>query len=164
MRKLILCVAALLLGSQLNAQHLIFPPGEDWKTPYEGEELSFHVGVDSIGAKLSAHAGRDIGFTMDSLGNFSWKAPYGLVDRFQKQDDWTIQFRAEWPNGKKISKEVMFMVQHRNRPPVVEDLPIFYVKQAQKNEYQIPLDLVSDPDSDPLVCRSVPSTLPEGAT
>ncbi|MBL7875849.1 MAG: hypothetical protein JNL53_09295 [Cyclobacteriaceae bacterium] len=57
-----------------------------------------------------------------------------------------------------------FTVYHQNRPPVVEDLPIFYVKQSAANSYQISDQYVNDPDDDPLVFKSIQSQLPEGVT
>jgi hypothetical protein len=54
-------------------------------------------------------------------------------------------------------------VLHKNRPPVVEDLPVFYVRQASANRYQISSDYVIDPDGDPLVFKPIQSQMPEGA-
>jgi hypothetical protein len=50
-----------------------------------------------------------------------------------------------------------------NRPPVVEDLPIVYVKQSNLNTYQIQSEFVYDPDQDPLVFKSIQSQMPEGS-
>jgi hypothetical protein len=64
----------------------------------------------------------------------------------------------------RVRKNVTITVLHVNQPPVVEELPIFYVKQSTRNTYQISGDYVSDPDGDPLVFKAVPSQMPEGVT
>ena len=67
------------------------------------------------------------------------------------------------PDGKRERREVTFLVRHVNRPPVVEELPIVYVKQSNLNTYQIQSDFVYDPDGDPLVFKSILSQMPEGS-
>jgi hypothetical protein len=80
----------------------------------------------------------------------------------QKKDFFVIIQGTIWKDGNRVRKPVTFTVHHVNRPPVVEEVPIFYVKQSTRNTYQIPSDYVSDPDGDPLVFKS--TQLPEGAT
>ena len=72
-------------------------------------------------------------------------------------------FQAEWHDGRRVRKPITFTVIHKNRPPVVEDMPVFYVKQGAVNNYQISSDYVNDPDQDPLVFKSIQSQMPEGA-
>lgn len=110
---------------------------------------------------MQGPSGPNVSF--DSVGNFSWKPSYDVVDRLEKQKEFTVIFQAEWKNGKRARAPITFLVTHQNRPPAVEDLPVFYVKQAAANSYQIPADYVSDADGDPLVYKSIPSALPEGA-
>lgn len=169
MRELTFCVAAAvcvaMASGDLRAQQLIFPEGDRWRAPYEGTDVAFRVTADSAGARFSIEgtAGLSPGIAFDSAGNFSWKPGFDLVDRLEKQKEMTFIFQAEWKNGKKARTPVTFLVMHQNRPPVIEDLPVFYVKQATTNNYQIPTDYVTDADGDPLVFKSIPSALPEGA-
>jgi len=165
MRKLALCVTVLVCG-HLHAQHLIFPEGNDWKSALEGTELLFRVGADSVGARFSVEgtAALGAGVNFDTVGNFSWKPDFNLVDRLEKQKELTVIFQAEWKNGKKARSPVTFLVTHKNRPPVVEDLPIFYARMATANTYQIPSEYVSDPDGDPLIFKSVAFLLPEAVS
>ena len=157
-------MVALLLGGHLGAQQLVFPEGDTWKAPYEGIELKFRVEADPPGAVFSVQEPTGLGITFDSLGNFSWTPPFELVDRLERVREQMVMFQAVWKNGKKARTPVTFLVMHQNRPPMVEDLPVFYVKLAAANTYQIPDDYVKDPDGDPLVYKSVPSALPEGAS
>ncbi|MFN7793026.1 MAG: putative Ig domain-containing protein, partial [Cyclobacteriaceae bacterium] len=51
---------------------------------------------------------------------------------------------------------------HQNRPPIVDDLPTFYVKQSTQNQYQISDDYVTDIDGDPISYKPNVSQMPEG--
>ena len=164
MRKLILVVVCWLSVSQLCAQQLTFPDSFQWNALNEGEELSFFVSTaDSIRPRYSLEGVNDYKIMFDTLGHFYWKPPFDLVDRLEKQKEIVLIFQAEWPDGRRVRKQITFTVQHKNRPPTVEDLPIFYVRQATSNRYQIPSEYVSDPDGDPVVFKIKPSQLPEGA-
>lgn len=154
----------LLTSAVVNAQRLVFPEGDQWRLPYEGSELTFKVTTDTIAPKFSLEGNVGYGILFDSSGNFNWKPSFDLVDRLEKTKEITVIFQAEWKGGKKIRKPITFIVTHRNRPPVIEELPVFYVKQAAPNKYQISSDYVSDPDGDPITYKSVMTALPEGAT
>ncbi len=154
-------------GSQAQLE-LIFPSRENWNILQEGDELNFSLRTtapDSLGNPYFSVEGlNDTGIHFDSLGNFSWKPHYDLVDRVNAQKEVTVIFQALWPNGNKARKNINFIVIHKNRPPVIDQLPVFYVKQRSPNTYQIPVgELVYDPDDDPIVFRPVLSSLPEGA-
>ena len=151
--------------SWLSAQQLIFPEPANWTTIVEGEAIHFKVSVIDLQKpkRYSLEGASDSGILFDSLGNFSWKPSFDFVNRLEKQKEFTVIFEAEWADGRKIRNPVTFTVLHKNRPPVVEDLPVFYVKQGAVNRYQISADYASDPDKDPLVFKSIQSQMPEGA-
>lgn len=131
----------------------------------EGEELSFVLTTtDSIKPRFSLEGINGYKIQFDTLGHFNWRPPFDLVDRLELQKEATLIFQAEWHDGRRVRKQIAFTIHHKNRPPTVEDLPVFYVKQATSNKYQIPSEYVSDPDGDPLVFKVTPSQLPEGAT
>ncbi len=155
-----------LLASTLSyGQRLIFPEGDQWRLPVEGSETSFRISADSaVAPKYSIEGSNELGIHFDSLGNFSWKPSYDLIDRLEKSREITVIFQADWKKGKKVRKPVTFIVNHQNRPPVIEDLPVFYVKQASPNKYQISSDYVVDPDGDPINFKTVMAAMPEGAT
>lgn len=101
---------------------------------------------------------------LDSVGNFNWKPSYDLVNRVEQKKDFTVVFQALWKDGKRVRETVTFTVNHVNRAPVVEEIPVFYVKQSTRNSYQIPYEYVSDPDGDPFVFKAIQTQMPEGAT
>jgi hypothetical protein len=120
-----------------------------------GSESVQHFSIDNT-EKLPIH--------FDSLGNFSWKLSYDLVNRLEQKKDFTVIFQAMWKDGKRAREAVTFTVNHVNRAPVVEDIPVFYVKQSTRNSYQISYEYVSDPDGDPFVFKVIPTQMPEGST
>lgn len=155
----------LLACISSSAQRLIFPEGDQWRLPFEGFETTFKVKTDTSALpKFSLDGQSGLGIQFDSLGNFTWKPSFDLVDRLEQSKEITMIFQAEWKSGKKIRKPITFIVAHKNRAPVIEDLPVFYVKQSAPNQYQISADYVSDPDGDPIVYKSVMTAMPEGAT
>ncbi len=157
----------LFIGSTgaLRGQRLIFPDSAYRHSVKEGQTISFKVSSSEPGSPrytLDGINGYSIQF--DTLGNFSWTPPFELVDRLEKQKEINLIFQAEWNDGRKVRTPVNFTIFHQNRPPEVEDLPVFYVKQGSPSRYQISLDYVHDHDGDPLVFKSVQSQMPEGAT
>jgi hypothetical protein len=143
---------------------LIFPDSIGWNVLSENQSLSFWVRTSSDQpAHFSIEGIDNLAIHFDSLGNFHWTPSYDLVDRVEKIKEFTVIFQATWPDGKRVRKPVTFSVNHINRPPVVEEVPAFYVKQGTANTYQISSDYVYDPDGDPLVFKSVQSQMPEGS-
>ncbi len=146
-----------------NAQRLQVSDSTKWNHLIEGNELSFKIyALDSIVPRFTLEGVDGYRMHMDSLGNFAWNPSFDLVDRLEKQKEVSVIAQAEWKDGRRVRKTLNFTVLHQNRPPVVEDLPVFYVKQSSANTYQIPSEYVNDPDGDPLVFKSIQSQLPEG--
>jgi hypothetical protein len=145
------------------AQQLIFPDSVNWNHVKEGHIKSFRIKVnDPVVPKFSIEGVNGYGIQFDTLGNFYWKPSYDLVDRLEGQKEINLIFQADWKDGRKARTPVNFTVFHQNRSPEVGDLPLFYVKQAALNRYQISSDYVRDPDGDPLVFKISPAQLPEG--
>jgi hypothetical protein len=143
--------------------HFIFPEREGWNVLNENQELSFEVKTDDE-AIYSLQGAENLGIQFDSLGHFSWTPSYDLVDRIALKKEFSVIFEASYPNDRRERRTVTFTVNHINRPPVVEELPIFYVKQAFRNVYQFPTESVYDPDGDPIVFKTSLSDMPEGSS
>jgi hypothetical protein len=154
----------LLISIGGYAQHITVSDSTGWHALFEGSQLAFKVEThETLKPKYSLEGSNGYGIQFDTLGNFYWKPNFDLVDRLEKKKEVNIIVQAEWKDGRRARKQLAFTVFHQNRPPVVEDLPIFYVKQSAVNNYQVPDQYVSDPDGDPLVFKSVQSQMPEGA-
>ncbi len=151
------------IASAQSSQAIIFPDSVGWNQLSENQELEFQVKASGQSqAWFSLEGANGLHIRFDTLGNFYWKPNFDLVDRVTKAKDFTVIFQASFVDGRRERKAITFTVQHVNRPPIVEDLPIFYVKQSNLNTYQIAGEYVYDPDGDPLVFKSIQSQMPEG--
>ncbi len=165
MRKWIFSFTFWWLVRLLQAQQLIFPVTENWTVLKEGQLVAFKIDVtETSKPRFSLEGINNYPINFDTLGNFSWTPSYDFVDRLEKQKEITLIFQAEWKGGAHIRKPISFTILHQNRPPSVEDLPTFYVKQSTLNRYQLSSDYISDPDGDPVVFKAIVSQLPEGAS
>ena len=145
------------------SQRILVSDSTGWNSLREGDFLSFKVSaVDSLRPRFTLEGGNGYGMQFDTLGAFYWKPDFKMVDRLEKQKEVTVIVQAEWKDGRRVRKPLTFVVYHQNRPPIVEDLPNFYVKQSSANSYQISDQYVHDLDGDPLVFKSIQSQLPEG--
>lgn len=168
MRKLLFFTAFALLTASVSAQtghELILPDSVGWNVLNEGQILSFKVRTTTPEdlRYFSLENSDKLPIQFDSVGNFTWKPSYDLVDRVEQKKDITIIFVAWWKDGKRDREAVTFTINHVNRAPVVEEIPIFYVKQSTRSSYQIPYEYVSDPDGDPFVFKILQMQMPEGA-
>jgi hypothetical protein len=146
-------------------QQIIVSDTTSWHSLREGDFLSFKISTtDPVQPIYTMEGARGYGIQLDTLGAFFWKPSFDLVDRLEKQKEVTVIVQAEWKDGRRVRKTLNFIVLHQNRPPIVEDLPIFYVKQSSANSYQISDQYVRDPDDDPLAFKSIQSQLPEGVS
>ncbi len=164
-RQIFLAIAFSISATAALAQSqvLIFPDSIGWNHLLENQELEFRIKAASLlPTWFSLEGANGLHIRFDTTGNFYWKPDFDLVDRVSKTKDFTVIFQASFADGKRERKAITFTVQHVNRPPIVEDLPIFYVKQSNLNTYQIGAEYVFDPDGDPLVFKSIQSQMPEG--
>src|SRR5688572_15218565 len=130
--------SAFCQNTQTPAPAFIFPDSTGWNVVNEGQHVQFRVKSTSESDKIyySLEGSDGLGIQFDSTGQFTWTPSFDLVDRVQKSRDVTVIFQQVLPEGKRERKEVTFIVRHVNRPPVVEELPVFYVRQSSANNYQ----------------------------
>lgn len=169
MKKLVFLFALIfvaVVGRAQGSHEIILPDSSHWNVLNEGRTLAFKVRATNPQNVLffSVENNDKLPIVFDSTGNFSWKLSYDLVNRLEQKKDFTVIFQALWSDGKRARETVTFTVNHTNRAPVIDDLPVFYVKQSTRNTYQIPNEYVSDPDGDPFVFKVIPTQLPEGAS
>ena len=144
---------------------IIFPVTEGWNILNENQELAFQLNVNTPQRPKFSIKGIDgLLIRFDSSGFFQWKPSYDLVTRVEKVKEFPVIFQAMCPDGKRISKTITFIVNHTNRPPVVDELPMFYIRQLVKNTYAFSADFISDPDGDPIIFKPVVARMPEGAS
>lgn len=155
-----------LLAFGQNGHELVFPDSAGWTNLFEGKILKFQLkGTPANQHVVFSLLDNEIpGIQFDSSGNFSWTPSHDLVNRVELKKEFPVIFQGFWADGSRVRKTINFMVYHVNRPPQVEELPVFYVKQSTRNTYQISNEYVFDPDGDPIVFKAIPSQMPEGLT
>ncbi len=163
--KIILLNCIVFTAWGQDPYELVFPDSMNWRQFKENQEIAFQLKNTSpeIPVQYSVEGPENLNYQFDSLGLFCWKPNFDLVDRVEEKKDFNFIFQADWEDGNRFRKTITFTVYHINRPPIIEELPIFYVKQSAQNTYQIPTKHVYDPDGDPIVAIPVVSTMPEGA-
>ena len=170
MKKLVL-MACLWVGGAShsmgqNSPELIFPDAPGWNALNENQELNFQIKTSAaVPAKFSIEDNEGkLQVQLDTTGRFQWRPSFDLVDRVERVKEFPIIFQATWPDGKRVRKTITFTVTHVTRSPVIEDLPVVYVKQSNLNTYQIQSEFVYDLDNDPLVFKSIQAQMPEGSS
>ena len=149
---------------QVPTARLILPDSTGWNHVAENQIVSFRVKTtDKEPAHFFIDGAQGLDIQFDSLGMFYWKPSYDLVDRVARVKDYSVIIEAIWPGNRRIRETVTFIVSHVNRPPVIEETPVFYVKQSTTNTYQFPTEYVYDQDGDPLVFKSILTKMPEGS-
>ncbi len=161
----VLLLLFVLASTSVAGQQLVLPSSTNWTQLDEGKEISFTVAMSdgSIPLRYSLEGSTDTGMKFDSVGHFTWTPSFDLVTRLDKQKEVNVIFEAQFKGDKRVRQPVNFIVRHINRPPVVDELPVFYVKQNTASQYQISADFVRDPDGDPVIFKPRESMMPEGA-
>ncbi|MTI20470.1 hypothetical protein E1176_05495 [Fulvivirga sp. RKSG066] len=159
---LLICIAPHVI-----AQEFVFnlPQLESWYEVAEGDTLSYQFEIinrDTV--DFQYRLSHDTNITFDSTGYFRWIPDYDMVSRVEESTQISVLLEA-FNQDHKISKELQFTVLHKNRPPIIESLPVFYVKQYTTNEFNLnQLDQIKDPDEDPIVFKEIPGSMPQGAS
>lgn len=166
MRKVFLLCLFVAGASVVFGQQLVFPRESGWTHLDEGKPMGFDLTVSDNAhvTRYSLDGAEGYGMNIDSMGHFTWTPSYDLMNRIEKQKEVSVIFQVELKEGKRLRQTVNFFVHHVNRPPVVDELPTFYVKQFTVSRYQIPSDYVRDPDGDAIVFKAREASMPEGAT
>src|SRR5262245_41017671 len=140
--KIKLMLGWLLVSLTAGAQQVVLPEGLNWNMVEEGKQLQFKVGVrDSVAAKRFLLSGSNgYNMQMDTLGNFSLTLAFDVVKRLERENEVSVIVEVEMINGNRARQPITFKVNHVNRTPIAEALPVFYVKQASGNTYQISSD------------------------
>lgn len=168
MIRLLIFSTLLCLCFTAHSQTYVFnlPQIESWYQIEEGDTLQYRFEVinrDTVFFTYHMSYEDKINVQFDSAGNFLWIPDYDLVNRVDGSQQFSVILEARSKTGK-LNKELQFEVVHKNRPPIVDNLPIFYVKQYTSNEFNLnKLDQVKDPDDDPIVFIPIPESMPQGA-
>ncbi|MGI9543749.1 MAG: hypothetical protein ACR2MX_10850 [Cyclobacteriaceae bacterium] len=171
MRKVLLGVSLVVYTACASAPDhtkidLKFSVPVDGMVVEEGKALKFKIqayGGQDQNYQFKVVDGLDKDYQLDSLGNFSWVPDYDLTSRLEKRKNKQIIFEIINDSGQSAQQKIDLFIQHVNQPPVVEALKPLYIKYGLANTYQIDPKMVTDTDGDPLVFKTIPGKMPEGA-
>ncbi|NJN26481.1 MAG: hypothetical protein HC819_11135 [Cyclobacteriaceae bacterium] len=144
---------------------ILLPEQKNYNKRNEGEEFSFDLkstgGRGEIKFELLGPA-----FLMENLdryGSFIWTPDFDFVSSKEYIKSVQLKIKAFDNSGDVAYQTVQLFVQHINRPPVVHELPTFYIQFNSKNTYQLGKQgFVFDPDEDSIIFNPVLKELPQG--
>lgn len=142
-----------------------FEKHKGWDTKAEGEtfEISFTASGGSGEFKFEL---LEPGFLMENLdqyGIFVWTPDFDFVTSEQSIQSVILKIKAFDTEGNEVIESVPVYVEHVNRPPVVNELPTFYIQYNIDNIYQLnKKGIVYDPDGDSIIFSPVLKELPQG--
>lgn len=163
MKRTIFLLTLFLAFQDLKSQQLLYSKA-DWNVIREGQKVDFNITTsDSSFVKYYFLDGGEVeGMDLDSTGRFTWMPGFEIVGRNDRPKEVSVMIAALMENNRSVRQIATFTVHHVNRDPVIEDLPVFYVRQGVINTYQISSDYVLDPDGDQLLFKPVQQSMPEG--
>lgn len=146
---------------------LTLPQTTDWNVVAEGQPIRFDLkttGAAPTDTLTYAIAqGMMEGMNFDSLGRFSWTPGFDVVERLKANRVVPVIFEVRNRHGQSATQLADIKILPVNRPPVVEDLPPFYVRFQTQNVYKFDPKQVYDADGDPIAFIAIPDQMPEGS-
>ncbi len=144
---------------------ILLPSSKKWDTRNEGEAFSFKFGIIG-GSGNHKFEVLEPGFLMEKLdeyGNFKWETNFDVAIAEEHIKSIPVKIRVFDTSEKDDIKTISLYVRHVNRPPVVNELPTFYIQYNAKNIYHLKKNgLVYDPDGDSIIFNPVLKELPQG--
>jgi hypothetical protein len=146
---------------------IALPTQENWDTRNEGEEFSFEI-IASGGSGNYKFEILEPEFLMENLdryGLFSWRPDYDVTSADEMVRSVMLKMKVFDTEGVEAFIEAPIYIRHVNRPPVVSELPTFYIQFNSDNTYLLSKEgLVYDPDGDSIIFKPVLQELPQGMT
>jgi hypothetical protein len=144
---------------------LVLSKTKDWDTLKEGEKFDLQLAATGGSGEYKFEL-LDPSFLMENLdqyGNFSWKPDFDFVTPDEIIKSIPIKIKVFDTEGNDFFETISLFVEHVNRPPVVNELPTFYIQYNRENTYQLKKDGITfDPDGDSIVFTPVLKELPQG--
>ncbi len=144
---------------------IILPKAEGWNTRKEGEEfvINFDVKGGTGSYKFELLEPEFLMRNLDRYGTFKWTPDMDFVSNDEKVKSIILKVRTFDSDEHEDIATVPIYVENVNRPPVVNELPTFYIQFNRPNSYNLKKDrLVYDPDGDSIVFKPVLKELPQG--
>jgi len=146
---------------------LIFEKIDNWNTKNEGE--SFNIEFSATGGsgnyKFELIQPEFLMENLDQYGTFSWTPGFDFVSAAEKVKSVMLKIKVFDTERNEYYESVPIYVNHVNRPPIVNEIPTFYIQYNKENIYHLKKDgLIYDPDGDSIIFKPVLKELPQGGT
>jgi hypothetical protein len=144
---------------------LVLTKAEGWDTRKEGEK--FDLQLEATGGsgeyKFELVEPSFLMENLDQYGNFTWEPGFDFVASDEILKSVPVKIKVFDTEGNEFFETISLFIEHVNRPPVVSELPTFYIQYSKENTYQLKKDgLTFDPDGDSIVFTPVLKELPQG--
>lgn len=136
-----------------------------WDTAKEGEdfEILFKATGGSDSYKFELLEPEFLMENLDQYGHFSWTPGFDFVSSGERIKHVLLKIKVFDSDGTEVFENVPLFVEHVNRPPIVNELPPFYIQYNIDNIYQLnKKGIAYDPDGDSLIFKPVLEELPQG--
>lgn len=141
------------------------PTSDNWDEVNEGGSFSFQLEAAGGSGKYKFELiePSELMANLDQYGNFNWIPDYDFTSIQEKTKTIFLNIKAFDDAGNNGFATIPLYIHHVNRPPVVHELPTFYVQFNNKNKYQLnKKGLIYDPDGDSIIFKPVLKELPQG--
>ncbi len=150
---------------QLAPIALIKPADKNWNRKKEGETFSFTLKAAGGSGNYTFELLEPefLMANLDKFGHFTWVPDYDFAGHGKDFRALSLKVRVFDDAGNEDTEYVVLTVQDVNRPPVVDELPTFYIRYNKLNRYDLKsTGLVYDPDGDSIIFKPVLKELPQG--
>jgi hypothetical protein len=146
---------------------MIYSSKDNWDTQNEGE--SFNIEFSAKGGsgdyKFELLQPDYLMENLDQYGRFSWTPDFDFVSPDEVIKSVLLKIKVFDTEGNEYFESVPIYVNHVNRPPIVNEIPTFYIQHNKENIYQLKKEgLTYDPDGDSIIFKPVLKELPQGVT
>jgi hypothetical protein len=165
-------LSAVTVASQLDTAsepngplRLLAPETAMWNEKAENETFSFQF---DAGGGMGEYTFEVLEPEMlmeqlDRYGNFEWTPGYDAVSAEEQEKTFHLSVRLRDGAGNDTTRTFRLYVRHQNRPPVVSELPTFYIQYEKNNKYALQKSgLIYDPDGDSIIFKTALKELPQG--
>ena len=146
---------------------MIYSNKDDWDTQNEGETFNIEFGATggSGDYKFELLQPDFLMENLDQYGTFSWTPDFDFVSPDEVIKSVFLKIKVFDTEGNEYYESVPIYVNHVNRPPIVNEIPTFYIQYNKENIYQLKKEgLTYDPDGDSIIFKPVLKELPQGVS
>ena len=146
---------------------MVITKTNNWDSKNEGEtfNIEFSAQGGSGEYKFELLQPESLMENLNQYGIFNWTPDFNFVRPEENVKSVLLKIKVFDTEGNEYFETVPIYIQHVNRPPVVNELPTFYIQYTKENTYQLKkAGLTFDPDGDSIIFIPVLKELPQGMT